>query len=699
MKKLYLFKLVFFLALGLSAQSIIYVNQNVQGGWQDGSTWANATPDLSLALELAVAGDLIWVAAGTYLPTTTTDRGISFYLKQGVRLYGGFTGNETGLLQRDYVNNETILSGNIGDPTSVSDNVFHVLRGIGLDSTAVLDGFTITQGYADNVQPAPFTEARGGGLLLEPSPLVPNACPIIQNCRFLNNYASVGGGISCKWDFENIVNPIIRDCQFIGNRAFNFGGAIYKGSPSDTARPFTVENCVFLRNRASGGEGGGVFLTDMRNYTVFRNCHFEKDSAFASLGAGLFCAGFSEAGGEGGLILRSCQFIANYASEGSGFCYVDFSTTGAKFQIDIDSCIFIENIARTSTGGAFYIEGFQNSEIDVRVKNTSIVNNLSLSYIGTNLQGNEMSASFENCLFKENKYLNNPNSSQYALNIVVQEGHVALTNCTFVRNGSGVFIGTPQDGKVTSHIANCTFFRNGKYPFDKSWHDSFEFSDEFYNNCYIANCIFWEPQSGNIFWNGNPFVLYYNDYHINYTALSLNSQDTIIPGGPTAFGDYNIYRDQYPMFADTLAGNLRLLPCSPAVNVGNNTIVDTLGLLTDLDGAARIFGGIVDMGAYETQDSCATSGGAEIVPDILAVAVLSPNPVGRGETVHVRAGRSPGAETVRWSVFDAGGRLVATGSGAFSSDGSFLVSAPGRPGIYWVYVNDLEILLRLVVLN
>ena len=66
-----------------------------------GGSWA--TPcDLQYALQtLAISGDEIWVAAGTYKPTTGTDRAATFQLKLGVGLYGGFAGTETDRSQRD----------------------------------------------------------------------------------------------------------------------------------------------------------------------------------------------------------------------------------------------------------------------------------------------------------------------------------------------------------------------------------------------------------------------------------------------------------------------------------------------------------------------------------------------------------------------------------------------------------------------
>ncbi|HNM27542.1 MAG TPA: hypothetical protein PKL15_18990, partial [Saprospiraceae bacterium] len=247
--------LLFLFPLWLSAQNILYVNANVQGGQQDGSSWANATPDLQLGLELAVSGDQIWVAQGVYYPAAGTDRTASFYLKQGVKLYGGFAGGEQNLDERSYAANETILSGNIGNPALANDNSLHVVRGSGLDSTTALDGFTIADGYAYNSLVTEW-DVTGGGLLLQASPLVENTCPIIQNCRFVHNSAGSGGAISAKWSFDNLVNPILRNCEFIENRAFVFAGALYKGSPTPDNQPFTLSDCAFKKNYAYGGDGG-----------------------------------------------------------------------------------------------------------------------------------------------------------------------------------------------------------------------------------------------------------------------------------------------------------------------------------------------------------------------------------------------------------------------------------------------------------
>src|SRR5262249_14970416 len=114
--------------MGAYEKWIIYVKASATGA-NDGSNWTNAYTSLQSALSVASNGAEIWVATGTYLPTSGTDRSASFTLKSGVAVYGGFAGTETLLSQRNWATNVAILSGDIATTGTSSDNSYHVVIG------------------------------------------------------------------------------------------------------------------------------------------------------------------------------------------------------------------------------------------------------------------------------------------------------------------------------------------------------------------------------------------------------------------------------------------------------------------------------------------------------------------------------------------------------------------------------------------
>ena len=71
-----------------AATSTLFVRWNATTGANNGTSWANAYTSLQSALSVASTGTEIWVAAGTYRPTTGSDRTVSFSMKNGVKIYG-----------------------------------------------------------------------------------------------------------------------------------------------------------------------------------------------------------------------------------------------------------------------------------------------------------------------------------------------------------------------------------------------------------------------------------------------------------------------------------------------------------------------------------------------------------------------------------------------------------------------------------
>ena len=73
--------------------STIYVDAGATGAVHDGTSWASASLDLQPVLLAAASGDRILVAKGTYRPTSKADRTVSFVLKNGVEVSGGYGGS------------------------------------------------------------------------------------------------------------------------------------------------------------------------------------------------------------------------------------------------------------------------------------------------------------------------------------------------------------------------------------------------------------------------------------------------------------------------------------------------------------------------------------------------------------------------------------------------------------------------------
>ena len=127
--------------------SIFYTKPGATG---DCLSWESAC-DLNTALLDAISGDEVWVAEGTYFPTTSGDRIISFGLKTGIAIYGGFPPEGGAWESRDWQTHPTVLSGDIGVAGDSSDNSYHVIYGYGVAGSAILDGFTITHGNGNGV--------------------------------------------------------------------------------------------------------------------------------------------------------------------------------------------------------------------------------------------------------------------------------------------------------------------------------------------------------------------------------------------------------------------------------------------------------------------------------------------------------------------------------------------------------------------
>jgi hypothetical protein len=222
---------------------IVFVNDNASGD-NSGNSWNNAVPTLSQALnDRACWKTQFWVAEGHYLPTQGSSRTSSFGIPAGISIYGGFLGDETDLDNRQGSPMNTILSGNIGDPETSSDNSYNVIRIRNQGAIpCVIDGFLITDGQADH--PSTGNRQRGGGIH------VANSHVIINNCVTTNNLCTRNG--AGVYAFNSTVN--IKDLESSLNYAGNHGSGLFVNNSS-----LILSTSSFKSNTANA-RGGGMYI-------------------------------------------------------------------------------------------------------------------------------------------------------------------------------------------------------------------------------------------------------------------------------------------------------------------------------------------------------------------------------------------------------------------------------------------------------
>jgi predicted outer membrane repeat protein len=312
----------------LAEANIIYVDAEAKG-LNNGGSWRNAFTDLQDALDEAEPLDQIWVAAGTYKPTRQfidgDPRSAAFQMVNGVAIYGGFQPDEgiTKLEDRDWVAHEAILSGDIGiegDPADNSYHVFYTEDDLWLDGSAILDGFTITGGNAN--EPDYPGGVCGGGMYSD------HSLPTLNNISFVDNSADYGGALYVGAPLT-ITEPLtLTNVTFVDNSAERGGGAylgvvldVPPGAVSDTL-PFRLTNCTFWGNVAELGGGaylgveGDVPPGAVSDTLPFRltNCTFWGN--VADLGGGLFITWGEPDTGTPPLRLTNCTFSGNQAEHG-----------------------------------------------------------------------------------------------------------------------------------------------------------------------------------------------------------------------------------------------------------------------------------------------------------------------------------------------------------------------------------------------
>ncbi|NBB76430.1 MAG: DUF5123 domain-containing protein, partial [Bacteroidetes bacterium] len=549
------------------ANNILYVDRVESGSDESGDSWENAIPELRDVLDWA-ANDWdgsnpplqIWVAEGTYLPTgSSSDRNATFQLVNNVEIYGGFNGTETQLSERDWEANTTRLSGDIDQDSDLTGNSYSVVTGSGTDATAILDGFTISGGNADD-QTSPFDDSNssGGGMYNSAG------SPSIVNSVFIENSAnSRGGGI---FNMDNS-SPEIINSTITDNRSTN-GGGIYSISSSPDLTNSTISN------NSSGASGGGMFNIDS-SPTVTNSSFTDNSSGFH--GGGMLNNNSSP-------IVSNSSFTDNSSVQSGGGIYNQNSSSP-----EISGSTFTRNEANRDGGGIY------NTGSTPEIVNSVFIDNLAFAE-GGGIFNLASSSNITNSTFSTNR-------AALGGGMFNQVSSPVLTNNLFRGNRAFNLGGGILNDDSSPEITNNTFTENaadegaGMYNIDNS-------------APVITNSILWNNAASDD--ETTPSASIFNDASTPVISYSLIANSGGSSGWNSDVGsDSGNNVDVNPEFADPAGGDFTLQNVSPPVNAGDPATDLSLFIggpdnPEDLTGNPRVYDGtpnpdMIDMGAYEFQ--------------------------------------------------------------------------------------------------
>lgn len=254
----------------------------VATGTGDGSSWENASGNLQNMIdELAknnpqnLPGE-VWVAAGTYVPQVQVISGTtysaSFLMRDGISVYGGFAGDESGKQEREVGKmpwnfvNKTILEGSYYEHSKTSWNESnhkwtltsdsrHVVffsplpseGKSGFDKSTILNGVTIRGGYAQGGEGvADFMTDRGAGVYM-------GINATLEKCIVTENSSTGNGGAVYMYG-GRVMNSLIYN-----NNADGDGGAVYVDNAGIVLASMLTNN--------SANNGSGAYLAHTGNWT------------------------------------------------------------------------------------------------------------------------------------------------------------------------------------------------------------------------------------------------------------------------------------------------------------------------------------------------------------------------------------------------------------------------------------------------
>ncbi|MCK4653513.1 MAG: right-handed parallel beta-helix repeat-containing protein [Candidatus Cloacimonetes bacterium] len=254
MKKFYVIMILIFIGISFLNSTII----NIPGDY----------PTIQAGIDVAVNGDTVLVQPGTYVENIAFD-------EQNITVASlFFTTQDTSYIT------QTIIDGNQAGSVVTYYGM--------IDSTAVLCGFTITNGswyegggisgggsarYLNLVITNNISFLRGGGMCSG------GGNPLIENTFILNNSSELDGGGIFFW---KQCNPVLNNVTISANYADRAGGGIYCMEYCD----LTLKNSLIFDNTTTES-GGGIYNNHycsiaLENMTIRNNTAFYGGGIWSS---------------------------------------------------------------------------------------------------------------------------------------------------------------------------------------------------------------------------------------------------------------------------------------------------------------------------------------------------------------------------------------------------------------------------------
>ena len=309
--------LIVFLLLSthLAAEATVYYvtydGQPVTDGWQTVTTLADA-------FTKAKSGDEIWIQ-GSDDVTKAYHITAGLTVKSGVKVYGGFKGNETGIGQREYQGKKqyrlryrSLIS------REVNSHIDHVLimdlnpakSGNNNTLPTIVNGMSLSNNWPQD-NGYNFTE-KGGGIFVTGDNSLGGAFHIEQ-CCLVENRAAEGAGIYVDSNVQTTAlgENLIDHCAVFNNVAgsqnvlANNGGGLYIAgaatvvnsvifnnvnggvkatAKTDNSEKAKIVSCSVTRNSGSGIDGSGmpVYNTVIWGNTIFTTSEDTKPDFYHS---------------------------------------------------------------------------------------------------------------------------------------------------------------------------------------------------------------------------------------------------------------------------------------------------------------------------------------------------------------------------------------------------------------------------------